>query len=932
MELGQLGSDASGVAPVVRPDGDLSIIASVLNDHPEPSKDTNDPMNLQELDDGSVMVLGDEQEDQEPGEFDDNLAETLEEHFLSTLGSNLCESIESDKRVREERDKQYAEGIKRTGLGDEAPGGATFDGASRAVHPMLAKGCVDFASRAIKELFPANGPCKTQIIGESTDAKVDKAERKKQYMNWQLTSQVTENRPEFERLLSQLPLGGSQYKRWWWDASLGRPRTETVYVDDVFLPYNQSDFYTASRVTHRQYITKEEYERRVDAGLYRDIKLVSPPQGMEDKSESREASDKVEGSEEDSQAYNDQGLREVFMCYAYVECDGDDIVGGDSSPYILHIDKYSKRVLALYRNWAESDKLRKKKHWMVEYSFIPWRGAYGVGLAHLIGSLAASGTGAVRAILDAAHIQNFPGGLKLKGGRNSGQSVTVNATELAEIAAPPGVDDIRKLVMPFPFNGPSAVLFQLLEWLTQQAESVVTTASERIAEGGGANMPVGTAMALIESDSTNFSAIHARMHHSLKQEMAILHRLNAENLSDHEVVEELGELVVDPEDFKGPVDVIPVSDPNIFSEAQRFAQLQAVMQLADNQKFQQYFKPDRLLARTLKLLQLPSPEDIASLPKDPTRLGALEENYAAAANADEARPLKVYDDQDDMGHLQIHVHFMTSPIFGANPLIGPQALPALIQHCKDHLLALYRKHSAAATEAVKALGHMQGTPLTDAEAASHGSAFADATLAKTLGPMILPGLQQAMQAAQSMAPKPPVDPSVQAQVDGEIEIAKIRDAGDTTRKNAELASQEKREASEQAANANAANLAAAAEQGQQAVEEKLGNLRETLELMRNREDNQTSVFVEQIKGQNAKDVIELKAWLESRLAMMPDMSAQVAQLNAASGESTTALRQEVAGLREQLAQTHQMISGLVDQLNTVVKTKARAARQPKEAT
>lgn len=719
---------------------------------------------IEEQEDGSVLVDFGEEDDEafESAEFGSNLAEILDEHDLQRLGADIAELVESDRTSRAARDKQYAEGIRRTGLGNDAPGGATFDGASRAVHPMLAKGCIDFASRAIKELFPASGPCKTQIIGESNDVKIDKAERKKSYMNWQLTTRVAEQRAEFERLLSQLPLGGSQYKRWWWDPVLERPRTETVYVDDVFLPYSQSDFYTSYRVTHRQWVSCDEYDARIASGLYRDLDLSSPVVGFSDRSNSEKATDKVEGNDEDT-AYNDEGQREIYQIYVDLDLEGEE-GEGRSAPYILHIENTTQRVLGLYRNWAEDDDNYTKKHWMVEYNFIPWRGAYGVGLYHLIGSLAASGTGALRALLDSAQISNFPGGLKLKGGRTAGQSIQINATELAEIDAPAGVDDIRKLVMPFPFAGPSPVLFSLLEWLTNQAEGVISTASEKIADAG-ANMPVGTALALIEHGSVNFSAIHARCHASLKRELEILHRLDAENMTDEETVEELGELVVTREDFQGPMDIIPVSDPNIFSEAQRYAQLQAVMQLADNPSFKQFFKGDRLLQRALRLLQISSPEDLANLPKDPKRLGALDENYLVCS--EEPGPIKVYQEQDDVAHLEVHLNFLVSPMFGANPLIGVMAFGPMMGHIKDHLMNFYRKHTQGAADAMEMMGPAMGQPITRAQAEAKGAAFADQMMANLLGPMIMPAMQQAQKLAQQFAPKPPMDPAVQAQIAGQ---------------------------------------------------------------------------------------------------------------------------------------------------------------------
>lgn len=744
----------------------------------EPLDDFDESFEVVEQEDGSAIVnLSEDNEAQEDPDFGENLAETLDQNYLSSLGLDQAELIESDRRSREPRDKQQAEGIRRTGLGKDAPGGATFEGSSEAVHPMLAKGCVDFASRAIKELFPANGPCKTQIVGESDDAKLDKAERKKTYMNWQLTTRVAEQRAEFERLLSQLPLGGSQYKRWWWDNALERPRTETVFIDDVFLPYSQSDFYTSYRVTHRQWVARDEYESRIDSGLYRDLNKSAPTSGFASQSESKKASDKVEGVEEDDAAYNDEGLREIYMSYVDLAIEDDEFSEGRTAPYILHIENDTQKVLGLYRNWAQDDEKLTKKHWMVEYTFIPWRGGPGVGLFHLIGSLSSGGTGALRALLDSAHIQNFPGGLKLKGGRTAGQSIQVNATELAEIDAPAGVDDIRKMVMPFPFSGPSPVLFSLLEWLTQQAEGVISTASEAISQGK-ADMPVGTALALIEHGSVNFSAIHARCHASLKKELEILHRLDAENMTDEETVEELGSLVVSRQDFQGPLDIIPVSDPNIFSEAQRYAQLQAVMQLSAIDEFKPFFKKDRLLQRALKLLQISSPEDLAELPKDPKRLGPLDENYLVCSP--EPGPIKVYEEQDDVAHLETHLHFLVSPMFGANPLIGPSAYGPMMVHIKDHLMCFYKKHTKGAADALQMVTPAMGVQLTRAQAESQGAAFADQIMAQLLGPMIMPALQQAQQLAQQFAPKPPVSPDVQAQIAGQQAIAKANSEANAT--------------------------------------------------------------------------------------------------------------------------------------------------------
>lgn len=798
-----------------------SIDVNLDDDQPIPEDDA-----YTENEDGSVDVEFKQDEKPGKGDFDENLAESLDESFLNSLGTEYIDLIDQDIEAREKRDAMYAEGIKRTGMGGEAPGGAEFEGASRAVHPMLTKACVDFASRAIKELFPATGPCKTQIIGDQTEAKLDRADRKKKYMNWQSTTQVAENRSELEKLLSQVPLGGAQYKRWWWDPELARSRTEAVFIDDVFTPYGHSDFYTSPRVTHRQKIMRGEYERRIRTELYRDLSLSDA--GMlvnTDDSKSVTATNKIEGVDPDASSYNADGLRIVYQVDAQLELEDDPhMEGGLSAPYVIHIDKQSKRVLGLYRNWKEKDERKRKKHWMTEWPMIPWRGGPAVGLAHIIGSLSGAATGALRAIIDAAQIQNFPGGLKLRGGKQSGQSIQVNATELAEIDAPAGtVDpDIRKLVMPFPFNGPSAVLFQTLEWLTQQAEAVVSTASETIADAG-ADMPVGTAMALIEHGSANFSAIHARLHNAMKHDLEILHRLNSEHLSDRETVEDLGELVVSRSDFEGPMDIIPVSDPNIFSEAQRYAQLQAVLQLKADPQFASYFKPDQLLARALKLLQIPDIDGIANLPKDSKKLEAMEENYVVSSS-EEQRPLKVYEAQDDLTHLKLHIQYCTSPMFGANPLIAAGIMAKMLQHCKEHLLQLYKKHSEAAVAAARMVVKAQGMEMSEEDIVIKGAAFAEHMMATLLAPQIMPGLQQ-MQKAASQIAQSAYPQAIQADANTKLqEQTKEQIAGLMAKQKSDDAERDRQQA------AAAAALTARIEQAQQESQESIAQLTSQLEM------------------------------------------------------------------------------------------------------
>jgi hypothetical protein len=871
--------------------------------------------------DGTADVMDPEPVEERNPEFSENLALILDKAYLQDLGTELMEMIEKDVEDRKKRDSQYEDGIRRTGLGKDAPGGADFEGASKAVHPMLAKGSVDFASRVVKELLPSNGPCKTQIIGEQTQEKIDKAERKRKYMNWQCTTQIEEYRAELERVLSQVPLGGAQYKRWWWDDELRRPRTEAVFIDDVFMPYGSSDFYTAPRIAYRQLITQQEYERRIRSGLYIETEEAKNPDILStgDLSRSRIASDKVEGVEDtNATVYNDDGLRRMWQV-EILHDEAEDEMIDRPAPYIIHIDESSKMIIGYFRNWREVDDRMRKKHWMTEWPFIPWRGGPAIGLAHLIGTLAGASTGALRAILDSAHISTFPGALKLSGGRTAGESIQVAPTEIKEIDAPAGVDDIRKLVMPFPFPGPSTVLFQIMEWLTQQAEMVVATASEKIADAGN-NMPVGTALALIEQGSTNFSAVHARLHNSMKRDLEILHRLNAENMEDEETVEDLGELVVGREDFQGPMDIIPVSDPNIFSETQRYAQLQAVMQLKNDPAFSQYFKQDALLARALKLLNVPDVDGIANLPKETKRMSPLDENYSLGM---QERPLKVYPEQDDLVHLKSHIQFATSPMFGANPLIASGVMAPMLQHCKEHIMALYRKHTRAATEQFKAEAKARNIPMEDSQAELYGASFTEQLLSQMLGDMIMPGLQQMQKTvseiAQSSAPKP--DPTVMAQIDGQKAIEQAKIASSEKIKDSDLKWKQQLE-----------TMKESQEQMDRQSQERLAQLSTSVELILQRQDAGATQAMAEFEAQHDTQITVLKSVLDAALVQMQSAQKETAEnakktnvimpsgVNIAEdllvplmGQLSQTLSESIQGVNSQNSPMYSAVQGLAQQ-------------------
>ena len=701
-------------------------------------------------DGGAIVTLEENGPAAGESSFYDNLAETMPEPDLKSLASKFLDLISKDKEARKKRDEQYEEGIRRTGLGDDAPGGAQFNGASKVVHPMMTEACIDFASRAIKELLPPQGPAKDLIEGEVTMKKIQKAKRKTSLMNWQLTVQSQEFRSELEQLLTQVPLGGAQYLKMSWDEARNRPGFLAVMIDDMYLPFAATNFYTAQRKTHVQYLTQLDYETRVESGMYRDVDLTPPGQEPE-RSAADVANDKIEGRNDTS--YNEDGLRTVFECHVIA-----DVEGNGNAPYIITIDKSSSKVLAIYRNWDEEDDSREPLDWFVEFPFIPWRGAYPIGLPHMIGGLSAAATGALRALMDSAHIQNIPTMLKLKGGTRGGQSLNIQPTQVEEIEGGLNVDDVRKLAMPIPFNPPSPTLFQLLGFVVDAGKGVVRTSMDNLADQNP-NAPVGTTLALIQEGMTVFSSIHARLHGAMARTLRILHRLNAMYLDDADVKHEVGEVLATRADFEGPMDVVPVSDPAIFSESQRFAQVQAVSQRAA--ALPQLYNLRKVEERLLETLRVPNPKELLNPALEPKQQNAVNENVAATMG----RPIVAFPEQDHIAHLKTHLAYMTNPALGASQLIAPSYLPVILGHIKEHLALWYAStvlELAEDTSGIDIAEDMKN--LKDDEARrAFDRMLAEAsqtvvTDATDVFAALPPVIAQAMEMMQQLAPQPPQDP------------------------------------------------------------------------------------------------------------------------------------------------------------------------------
>ncbi len=704
-----------------------------------------DDMEVEDTEDGGAVIrMKNEQDVADKKAHFANIVDEVDRIMLSGAVVELLDKIERDKDARSKRDKLYEEGLRRTGLGDDAPGGAQFSGANKVVHPMLVEACVDFSARFMKEVFPPSGPVKSKILGEAEPEKLEKARRKAEFMNWQTTQQMPELRGELEQLSTQLPLGGGQYLKLMWSPQWKRPTAEFIAIDDIYLPFAATNFYSAERKTHVQYVTKAEFNRRMKAGMYAEVDVGSPDQV--EFSKATIANDKIEGREDTS--YNEDGLRTIFEIYTHLD------FGDGMEPYIISIDKSTRKALALYRNWEPEDQRRKELDWIVEFPFVPWRGAYPIGLTHMIGGLSGAATGALRALLDSAHIQNIPTLLKLKGGPG-GQTINVQPTEVVEIEGGALVDDIRKLAMALPFNGPSPTLYQLLGFLVDAGKGVVQTSFEKLSDQNP-NAPVGTTLALIEQGMVVFSSIHSRLHNSMARVFGILHRINSAYLTEEDIEAMENGLDVKPEDFDGPMDVVPVSDPAIFSEAQRFAQVQAVQaRAAAMPQMYDLRKVEEMFLRNLKL----SPDDVLQPQPGQDDVDPVSENVAASIG----RPVYVLPKQDHVAHIQTHLAFLKSPVFGMNPAIVKTFLYPMAQHLRDHLLNFYL------TQAHRAVQRAEKESLIsdDANAQSALIVRVQSIIEQQLA-QFGKELAQIDQMAQQFAPQPPQMPQ-----DNSMQIAQL---------------------------------------------------------------------------------------------------------------------------------------------------------------
>lgn len=642
-----------------------------------------DPEAVSEEEAMLLASFSDEAQAEEETGFSDNLVEQLDEPTIAILASELTHDIDNDRNSRADWEKLYIDGIKLLGLKRE-PRTSPWPGASDVNHPMITEAMVRFQSEMITETFPAAGPTKAKIIGKETPKKKEASERVITDMNYMLTERMPEFRGEHERLLFGLPGCGAGFKKVYYDPSKGRPVSEYVQAGDVLLPYGVSGARASHRVTHVMRKTENEIRRLQYTGFYRDVELTLPVKNID---EIRQAMDEEIGMND----LNDE-FYTLYECCVDLDLKGfedtdEDGPTGVALPYVVTLIRDTNIVLSVRRNWKEDDALKQRRQHFVQYDYIPGFGPYGFGLFHLIGSFANSATGTMRQLMDAGTLSNLPGGLKSRGLRIKGEDQPIEPGEFRDVDI--GGGTIKDNILPLPYKEPSATLFNLLQMIIEEGRRFASTADMQVSDMS-AQAPVGTVLALIERQLKVLTAVQGRTHNSLTQELKLIKQLVVENISDdpeYDYEPETGSPPARREDY-AMVDVVPVSDPNASTLAQRVVQYQAVIQLA--QMAPQIYDLPQLHRGMLDVLGIKNADKLVALPDDLRPVDPVSENMAVL----KAKPVKAFLHQDHESHIRVHMSAMQDPIImkllGQNPQ-APMLMAAMQAHVAEHVGYAYRQ-------------------------------------------------------------------------------------------------------------------------------------------------------------------------------------------------------------------------------------------------
>jgi hypothetical protein len=636
--------------------------------------------------DGGLIVDFAEQEEvlmepsEEISEWYGDLCETLEEQDLFDIAMDVIENYQADKDSRGEWESMFERGFDLLGLKLE-PGSEPFEGACTAVHPLLIESAVKFQSKASQELFPSAGPVKANILGKVTPEKELQANRVQNFMNYQVTEQMPEYFDEFERMLFHLPLIGSAFKKVYYNSTLKRPMSEFIPIDQFYISYYATDLRNADRYTHVIYRSPIELQKDIQAGVYKDVTLPEPNQV--NITSFTEKMDTILGLSPSSDKDPQYVLLEQ---HCYLDIEGND----QSLPYIVTVEEKSRTVLSIRRNYEQNDSNMEKRSHFVHYRFVPGFGFYGLGLIHFLGNLTMSATAAMRSLIDAGQFANLPGGFKAKGLRMVGDNEPISPGEFKEVEAT-GMD-LSKAIIPLPYKEPSSTLYQMLQFVATAGQRFADS-TEQVISDAASYGPVGTTMALLEASSKFFTAIHKRVHKSQKDEFRILAKINYDYLpNEYPYDVPFEDRSIFKSDFDGRIDIIPVSDPNIPSNAHRMMMANMALQMAQ-QSPPGMFNMEALNRTILHAANMPNLEEILPPKVEPKPLDPVSDIMAATKGV----PIAAFPGQNHDAHIQVKMAYLQDPANGANPVMQ-RIQPILQANIQEHSVLKYQEQMNGVTE------------------------------------------------------------------------------------------------------------------------------------------------------------------------------------------------------------------------------------------
>ena len=615
-------------------------------------------------------------------EFDDNLAEFISEKDLVEIAGDLLGDFEDDISARKDWIQTYVDGLELLGMKIEERS-EPWEGACGVYHPLLSEALVKFQAETIMETFPAAGPVKTRLIGKETPERKDAAQRVQDDMNYQLTDVMTEYRPEHERMIWGLGLAGNAFKKVYFDPGLDRQVSMFIPAEDIVVPYGASSLQSAPRVTHVMRKTENEVRRLQFAGFYRDVELEEPDSSLDEVE--KKIAEKMGFRATTDDRYKLLEMHVDLDLPGYEDVDEDGEPTGIALPYVVTIEKGTQTILSIRRNWRPEDETKQKRNHFVHYGYVPGFGFYCFGLIHLVGAFAKSGTSIIRQLVDAGTLSNLPGGFKTRGLRVKGDDTPIAPGEFRDADVPSGT--LKDNLMPLPYKEPSQVLYQLLGTIVEEGRRFASAGDMKIADMS-ANAPVGTTLAILERTLKVMSAVQSRIHYSMKQELKLLKEIIRDYTpKDYNYEPEEGSPRAKQSDYD-LVEVIPVSDPNAATMAQKIVQYQAVLQLA--QGAPQIYNLPVLHRQMLEVLGIRNAQKLIPLQEDHKPRDPISENMDAM----QGKPLKAFITQDQDAHIMSHTNFlqdpMTAQVMGQNPM-AQQITAALQAHIAEHYGFKYRQ-------------------------------------------------------------------------------------------------------------------------------------------------------------------------------------------------------------------------------------------------